>query len=353
MSMANQHRVVDRAISKLKSLHDGDLGVVEVVACGTSAVPALRAALFQREPSGLFDTRCRAVEALAALGAHDILIEYLGVERLADDPIERLGDDAVINAAARALAKARDERVFLILLQLAQRPCLAGVIGALGAFGRTEAIPALIAALEDDAGRQPAELALKKMGRTARAALLKCAKQRLPSAEHESESSLRRRRSILGLLAAIGLSRRTWPDVRGLVRDTDAKIALLACKLSLLHAPPGERRDAINRLVSLLPSVDWMLREEIEDCLAAPCAAKRRWLRSGRKARAAFRPGSAGEYDGNAKDTHNELDRNYRCAAHSAGGSRQDAGDPRCAAGGVSTGRRAAAGAAPRRFDKA
>ncbi len=268
MNLASRQHDVDLAIGKLKSLHDGDVGVVEVVACGASAIPALRAMLFQREVSGLFDTRCRAVEALAALGAGDVLIEYLNVEHLAADPVERLGDDAVINAAARALAKTREERAIPLLLRLARRPALSGVIAALGAFDRTEAIPVLIDALEDDASRQSAQSALKRMGRTARPALVASANCRLPTPDRESESSLRRRRSALALLAEIGLSRETWPEVRSLVRDKDARIAVLACKLCLAHAPTRERRAAIGRLNELLLSADWMLRQEIEACLA-------------------------------------------------------------------------------------
>ena len=36
-----QHRI-ELAISRLRSLHDGDRGVVDVVACGAQAIPALR-----------------------------------------------------------------------------------------------------------------------------------------------------------------------------------------------------------------------------------------------------------------------------------------------------------------------
>jgi hypothetical protein len=65
------------AIDKLRSLHDGDRGVIEIAACGRRAIPALRALLFEREPSGLYQPRCQAVKALAALEAYDVLIEYL------------------------------------------------------------------------------------------------------------------------------------------------------------------------------------------------------------------------------------------------------------------------------------
>jgi hypothetical protein len=60
MSMVAQD--VGQAISKLRSLRDdGDLGVVEAIALGKAAIPALRDLLFHGEPSGIFQPRCRAI----------------------------------------------------------------------------------------------------------------------------------------------------------------------------------------------------------------------------------------------------------------------------------------------------
>jgi hypothetical protein len=266
---AGESQQVERAVAELKSFRNGDLGVVHVIACGEKAIPALRTMLFEREPSGLYQARCRAVEALAALGAHDVLIEFLEAKRTIADPIERVGEDAVINAAALALANSREQHVFEMLLRLAQRPALTGVIGSLGALGRVEAIPALIDALEEDASRPTAEAALRKLGRPARAALLRAATARVPSGERESESSARRRRSALKLLAEIGVSRDAWRSLRPLMRDNDATIAALACKICFDRAAAAERTDAVWRLIDLLAQEDWVLREEIENCLVA------------------------------------------------------------------------------------
>ncbi len=269
MSQARQARVIQRAISKLESLRDSGMGIVEVVAYGSAALPALKSLLCRREPSGLFDARCRAVDALAALKAYDVLIQYLSVEHARVDPVERLGDDAVINYAAWSLARTREERVFALLLRLAQRPSLSGVIGALGTFGRREAIPALVNALEEDVSRNVAEFMLRRQGPDALAALVASAQRSSPSPDRESESSRRRRRSSLMLLAAIGMAPGAWPQLRALIWDDDLKIAVLACKLWLSHGPAGERREAIDRLGALLPSMDWILRQEAENILAA------------------------------------------------------------------------------------
>lgn len=197
---------VDQAINKLRSFHDGDLGVIDVIACGTRAIPALRALLFEREPSGLFQTRCRAVDALAALNARDVLLEFLSAPHEAIDPVERLGDDAVVNATARAIARYREEQVFQLLMTLARHRPLPGVIAALGSFCRPESIPCLIDALAEDECRPAAEAALIRLGPSARLALMHDAAPPAPSPEGESTSRMRQRRSILGLLAKIGVS---------------------------------------------------------------------------------------------------------------------------------------------------
>jgi hypothetical protein len=255
------------AIDKLKSLHDGDRGVIEIAACGRRAVPALRALLLEREPSGLYQPRCKAVKSLAALEAYDVLIEYLNAPRAIADPIERVGEDAVINAAARALAGLHEARIFELLMSLAETRLLPGVIGALGRFGKVEAIPYLVEALAEDESRPAAEAALRNFASSARQALLVAATQRSPPVGRESESSLRRRRSALQLLTEIGIQPETWPVLRNLALDQDAKIAVLACKICLVGALDPEKDAAIRRLIDLLPSVDFALTDEIEQCL--------------------------------------------------------------------------------------
>jgi hypothetical protein len=260
-------RDVGRAIDRLTSLHDGDVGVAEVVACGSRAVEPLRALLFEREGSGLYQTRCRAVDALAALGAYDVLSDFLVVPHAAADPVERVGDEVVINAAALALAPARDDHTFELLMTVVSRQLLPGVIGALGAFQRAEAIPYLIAALAEDDCRQAAENALAKIGTGARHALIAAAIHLGPLCDRESESSLRARRSALELLVSIGIRPETWPALRPLLGEQDPKIKVLACKICLAKAQSPEKRVAVGHLIGLLPNADWMLGDEIENCL--------------------------------------------------------------------------------------
>ena len=267
---------VERAIAKLKSLQDDDAGILDAIGCGKLAVPALRRILFERERSGLYQTRCRAVEALAGLDASDVLIEFLETERVIADPVERMGEDAVINAAARALPNVHDPHVFALLLRLAHHPHLTGVIGALGTSGRAEAIPALIAALEDDASRPVAEGALRRFARRAKGALLNAATMQLPTPRRESPSSIRRRRSALGLLTEIGITREAWTAIaRHLVDDPDAKIATLACEICLKCGSAVERSKAVRRVIELLVHDDWLRRDDSERVLLTQFAVTR------------------------------------------------------------------------------
>jgi hypothetical protein len=89
-----------------------------------------------------------------------------------------------------------------------------------------------------------------------------------PSVERESDSSLRRRRSALALLTEIGIRPETWPLLRRLMQDHDSKIAMLACKICLTSAIESEKDAAMHRLISFFPSVDFVLTDEIEQCLA-------------------------------------------------------------------------------------
>ncbi len=260
---------ISRAIDRLKSFHDGDQGVNDIVRLGPKAIPAIRDVLLEREPSGLFHARVRAVDALAALGAYGILADFLRLRRPIDDPVERLGEDVVIDAAARGIARSRQQWAFDLLLELAKRPHFtSGVICALGSFRRPESIPILIAALGEDEARLSAEGALKAVGRLALPNLINAANLRQPSTTTESESNLRRRRSALYLLTGIGLPKRLWPRIRGLMKEEDTKIALLACRLCINSAANSERQNAIDRLQQLRRQADWSEQTQIDRVLS-------------------------------------------------------------------------------------
>jgi hypothetical protein len=257
------------AVARLLSLHDGDTGAMALMLAGPSVIPSVRAFLFERERSGIYQPRCWAVDVLAALHAYDALGDYLKRARVATDPVERAGDEAVANAAARALSKLREEWVFDLMLDLVRRETTAGVVEALGAFDRPDAIPHLIDALAEDDCRSIAEGALQRLGSAAVPALIQAALTPRPSPASESETSLRQRRSALGLIAQTTPSQQHWQSIRELVVDQDARVAVRACELCPADAPSDDKRVVMWRLNELLPSADWVLAMEIKRCLDA------------------------------------------------------------------------------------
>lgn len=265
---SGENRGPEAIVERMKRLHDGDAIVIEVVAQGAAALPALRRLLFEPEPSGIFEPRCRAVEALAALEARNVLIEFLSHPREIDDPVTRLGEEAVISAAARTL-KGGGAKEFDVLLAASRRGLLPGVIEALGSFRRPEAQQILIEALAEDASRPAAEAALRDFGDNAIAALLNTARRSLPSAQDESESSLRRRRSALKLLSELGSRVAPKSRVWILTWDADPWIAFYACKICSHIGDQLGRREAIDRMCRLLGEGDWLLSCEIEDFLVS------------------------------------------------------------------------------------
>ncbi len=268
------HRIgetVEVLIERLKGLRDADRAVIDLAALGAPAIPPLRRFLFQREPSGIYEPRCNAVAALASLRAEDALLEFLQCASVVDvaDPVERTGEDAVINAAARALRHRRDDAFFAALMKLAEQRPLAGVIEALGDMGRDLAIPRLVEGLSSDFTRGVAGMALSKFGPKSRPILMAVALNPRPSEELETTTSLRTRWSALGVLSAIGVTLEEWSLLRPLMDARDARVAALACRLALATKQPLiDREEAIGRLIRLFKSADWLLTIQIEGWLA-------------------------------------------------------------------------------------
>lgn len=128
-------------VDSLNSLHEGELGVDMLVACGEGAVEPLRRFLFEGKPSGIFIPRQRAVRALAELGAKQVLLEYLASDAHIADPVAAHGEEAVKNTAARALGAWRTDDVYEALHLLLRKKLLLGAIEVLGDFQRPEAVP--------------------------------------------------------------------------------------------------------------------------------------------------------------------------------------------------------------------
>jgi hypothetical protein len=260
---------IEGAMARLKSLHDGDTGFLEVVELGPAAVPALRRLLFEPEPSGLYQARGLAAEALAALGAFDVLADFLVSREPIADPVERLGEEVVIGAAARAIGRLREEWVYRLLSVLATHRCITGVLAGLGSFHRKDSIEIFVRALGEDEVRLTAEAILRGFGRAARSVLIAAALDPGDADRSESESHLRKRRSALGLLLEIGIPPKKWLVLRPLMEDSDRQIALLACRFCFEFGSGQDLARSARRLIDLRSGADWLERERIDDLLKA------------------------------------------------------------------------------------
>lgn len=255
-------------INRLNSLNNGAAAAARLAACGRRAIEPLRRFLLEGRPSGIYQPRQRAVEALAELGAKDVLVEYLTGKKDIPDPVERYGEEAVQNTAARLLARWRDDDVYRLLLGLLQGRATPGLIEAVGEFRRSEAIPEFIAALGDSIARTFAEDALRKTGQAAHRALLDAALSPHPSVDHETPSSLTRRRSALRLLAELEISAEDWRLLSPLADAPDPEIAARANRIALAVAVENGQELAARRLINMLPEASWFLQIEIESWLA-------------------------------------------------------------------------------------
>lgn len=258
---------ISHYVEELNSLKEGSAAVTKLIACGRSAIEPLRRYLLEGKPSVVYHSRRWAVEALAALGARDLLLEYLQQEKDITDPAVRLGEEAVESAAARELIRWPSEEVFQLLLGLARERCLPGALEALGELKRPEAAPCLVKALEDDVCRRAAEDALRKIGLPAEPDLIHAAVSPRPSRDAEKPSSLLRRRSAVRLLAEIGVSAYQWRLLRPLLKEADAEILVATFRIAARAAGAKDRALAGRRLMKVLEHADWYVKSEIGNAL--------------------------------------------------------------------------------------
>ena len=253
-------------VGDLESLQSGDLTVSLLVGCGPRAIAPLREFLLHGKPRGIFQPRQRAVEALAQLGAKEVLMEYLSQERAISDAVVRFGEEAVENTAARELSRWLAEDVYQFAWHLAEHRMLVGLIETLGEFKRPEAAAVLVRALEDDVCRPGAEPALRSIASQIKPVLLAAAR-RGPSEEKERPAQLCRRRWVLRILADVVLTAEEWDELRSLLNDKDTEIAVSAAQLAIDAAPPVEKSGAAALLIQSLEHAPWFQQIQIHECL--------------------------------------------------------------------------------------
>jgi len=264
--MVTEDSEADRLIAALNNLLEGESAKAALVKLGPAAIPSLRRFLLEGRPSTVYQPRRWAVEALGALGAREVLMEYLSLPPSTDPQIE-FAEQAVCNAAAREFLRWPDDATVSFLLALAGQRMLPGLVEVFGHLRLTEAIPYLDRALEDDLCRLLAEDALASIGGTARQALILSATTPLPAGDLELPSSLRRRQSALRVLARIGICAEDWPMLRGLLEEEDPEIVTLVCVLAVQSGISEAASPGAARLLSVAGRAPWFLLDDIVDCL--------------------------------------------------------------------------------------
>jgi hypothetical protein len=253
-------------VGDLESLRGGELTVSLLVGCGERAIAPLREYLLYGRPRGIFQPRQRAVEALAELGAKDVLLEYLSQQRNIPDAEVRFGEEAVENTAARSLGQWRTEEVFDFLKELAQRRMLAGVIEALGTFERVDAVDTFVRALGDDVCRPAADEALCRIAGKVKPVLMRAALRNSGEAE-EKPSERRRRCGVVKILSEMPFTTEEWNELRPLLGDLDKEIALAAAEIATDCAPMEEKQEAARVLIRSFAKAHWFTQARIQDCL--------------------------------------------------------------------------------------
>jgi hypothetical protein len=253
---------IDRLISALESLRDGELAVDLLVACGERAITPLERFLLGGSARTIALPRCRAVRILGALGAYRTLLAYLEKRDLPRDPEVLFAEDAVRSAVGRELARWRSEEVFQMLLRAAKQRATAGLIDTIGDFRRPEAIPLLFYTLEDDLCRNAAYSALCKTPEDTR-------HYAILSLRGETETSLtgpaasRRRRATTELLRTFGISQEEWQDLRELLEDEDPSVVVCVAALGFCVAPPEESLKMVEALFRVANKLNWLQEEEV------------------------------------------------------------------------------------------
>lgn len=244
-------------IAALESLTDGELAVDILIACGRRTVPFLSQALLDAPPQSIAVSRCRVVRALGGLGEKHILLQYLRDWKHPVDPAITMAEDAVRSAAAKELLRWPSQEVFDILMMCIRDRSSLGLVEALGAFGRAEAVPVLFQVLRDDICEKAAKEVLRGTPEHTKTFAL----QLLAASSLEDErapSTLPMLRSTLALLSGMKISKTEWASISHLLDWVDAEIVITCAEIGMRSAPAKEYRAIVSHISRILPGCNWL-----------------------------------------------------------------------------------------------
>lgn len=253
-------------VNALESLTDGELAVDILIACGSRAVPFLSKALLDDAPQSIAASRCRVVRALGGLGEEHILLQYLRDWKQAADPAVAMAEDAVRSAAAKELLRWPSQELFDVLLVSIRRRASLGLVEALGAFGRAEAVPVLFSVLQDDICRNSAKEILRKTpGYTKTFALQLLIEHSLE--REQSPSALHLLRSSLALLSEMNISKDEWDSIRPFLIWEDVEIVITCAEIGVCSTPAKEHPVIVHNVFRILPDCNWLQESRVIDLL--------------------------------------------------------------------------------------
>lgn len=252
-------------INGLQSLVDGPSYINRIVAYGPKAIPSLADLLLNGKPSGVSQPRQWTVEALAGLGAWQVLLSYLTRPLNTQSPIVQHGEEAVQNTAARELAAYQCEETFAVLMDSLRMHPLPGVIETLGLYRRTETAPYLVDCLEDDVCRSAAVEALQRFGDDIRLLLVESAVTRKPQLpDPENPSSIRRRRCCVRLLEPLHLMKEEVNRLTSLLNENDSDLVTAAAQVLFPSPYFDDYRVMLNHLSRVRQALGWWLQDEFK-----------------------------------------------------------------------------------------
>jgi len=264
---------------RIEDLSRPELAMEAVLGLGARAVGPLRRYL-DRPPQSVPHARRLAARLLGLIGGNDACDALRALLRRHDlksvAPTLALSESVVKDEATVQLA-ATGRREFAEDYLLAFRTDrLPAAAAALADLRVVEAIPDLVAALEDGLLADRAVKALREFGPVAGPALIRTLGERRGTAEAGVESQGSRTRRILaaGVLAEIG----ALPGLAALhamASDANPSVAA-AASLAILQMEPGEATPELLRTLVLGGlSPDWRVRmrcQEAAAAIGAPCA---------------------------------------------------------------------------------
>lgn len=253
---------IETLIQALDSLTDGALAVDLLVACGKRAVGPLEEFLLHGRPRTIAIPRRRAVQALGALEARDVLLAYFERVGAPRDPAVLFAEDAVRSEVAHELMLWRDEETFQVLLGAARQRATFGLIEALGEFRRPEAVPVFFEGLEDDLCSAAALTALLNTPGEAREyAILSL--RRETETNLEGAGAARRRRGVAKLLHKLKIARSDWQDISRFLQDDDPAVVICTASLGFCTAPESEFSAMVQALFGIASKLNWLQEDEM------------------------------------------------------------------------------------------